>query len=72
MHGLVALFLGVIAFGIILLVVGLGALQVPVVMSRAIVALIVLMTKVRLVIIAVVSVVSMVITIFMATMLPVA
>jgi hypothetical protein len=41
MHGLIALFLGVIALAIILLVLGLGALQVLVVTSRAIMALII-------------------------------
>jgi hypothetical protein len=42
MHGLVDLFLGVIALAIILLVIGLCALRVLVVMSRAIMASIVL------------------------------
>ncbi len=53
MHGIVALFLGVIALAIILLVLGLGAFGVLVVMSRAIVASIVSMTIVRLVIFAI-------------------
>ncbi len=43
MHGLIALFLGVIALAIILLVEGLGALWVLVAALRGIMALIVLM-----------------------------
>ena len=72
MHGLVALFLGVIALAIILLVVGLGAFQVLVIMSRAIVALIISMKIVRLVIVAIVSVALMIVAIFPTAMLTVA
>ena len=72
MHGLVALFLGVIALAIILLVVGLGAFQVLVIMSRAIVALIVSMKIVRLVIVAIASVALMIVAIFPTAMLTVA
>jgi hypothetical protein len=43
MHGLIALFLEVFALAIILLVVGLVALQVLVVASRTIMASIILM-----------------------------
>jgi hypothetical protein len=71
MHGLIALFPGVIALAIILFVVGLGALQVLVTASRAIVALIILVMIVRSAIIAVRSVDPMVIGIFTTTMLPV-
>ncbi len=72
MHGLVAPFLGVIALAIILLVVGLGAFQVLILTSRAIVMPIVSMTKVRSLIIAVASVASMIVVIFPTTMLMVA
>ncbi len=72
MHGLVTLFLEVIAPAIILLVVGLGTLRVLVVTSRVIVALIVLMMIVRLAIIAVASVASIAVVIFMTAMLMVA
>jgi hypothetical protein len=72
MHGLIALFLEVIVLAMIRLFVGLAALQVPVIASRAIVALIVLMTIVRLVIIAIVSVAPMIVAIFVAIMLLVA
>ena len=72
MHGLVALFLGVIALAIILLVVGLGAFQVLVIMSRAIVALIVSMKIVRSVIVAIASVALMIVAIFPTAMLTVA
>jgi hypothetical protein len=72
MHGLITLFLGVIALAIILLVVGLCALQVLVVESRAIVASIVLMTIVGAAIIAVTSVALMIATIFATIMLMVA
>jgi hypothetical protein len=72
MHGLVALFLGMIAIAIILLVIGLVALQGLVVMSRTIVASIILMTIVRPVIVAIALVTPMVVTIFVTTMLPVA
>ncbi len=71
-HGLIALFFGVVALAIILLVVRLGALWVIVIVSRAIVALIVLMTIVGLTIVAVTSVTSIVVVIFMTTMLMVA
>jgi hypothetical protein len=72
MHGLVALFLEVIALAIILLFVGLAALRVLVVMARMIVVLIVLMTIVRLAIVAITSVAPMIVAIFVATMLLVA
>jgi hypothetical protein len=72
MHGLVALFLGVIAFAIVLLVVGLVALQVLIVALRTIVALIVLMMIVGLAIVAITLVALMVVTIFVTMMLPVA
>ncbi len=48
MHGLVALFLGVIALAVILLVIGLVAPCVLIVATTTIVASIVLMTMVRL------------------------
>jgi hypothetical protein len=73
MHGLINFFLGVIALAIILLAIGLGALQVLVVTSRAIMALIVLMTIVAGSAIVVVALVApMVGAIFTTTMLPVA
>jgi hypothetical protein len=72
MHGLVALFLEVIAFAIILLVIGLVASHVLVIALRAIMALIVLMTIVGSLIIAVALVASMVVTIFTTAMLMVA
>jgi hypothetical protein len=72
MHGLVALFLEMIAVAIILLFVGLAALQVLVVAPRTIVALILLMTTVRLAIIAIALVALMVVAIFVAWMLLVA
>jgi hypothetical protein len=72
MHGLIALFLGVIILAIILLVVGLGALQVLVIASMATVALIVSMTIFGLVILTFVSVALMVVVIFTTTVLSVA
>jgi hypothetical protein len=72
MHGLVALFLGVIALVIILLVVGLSALRVLVVASRAIVALIVLMMIAELAIVMVTLVALMIVLIFTTTMAAVA
>jgi hypothetical protein len=72
MHGLVVLFLGVIALAMILLVIGLCALQVLVVTSMAIVVLIILMIIVGLGIIAVMSVASILVAIFMTAMLTVA
>jgi hypothetical protein len=71
-HGLVTLFLEVIALAIILLVVGLVAPHVLVVTLRAIVAPIVLMTIVELSIIAVPSVALMIVAIFTTAMLMVA
>ncbi len=71
-HGLVALFLEVIAFVIILLFLGLTALWVLVDPSRTIVVLIILMTIVRLAIIAITLVASMIVAIFVAMMLLVA
>ncbi len=72
MHGLVTLFLEVIAHAIILLVVGLVASHVLVVALRAIVAPIVLMAIVRLSIIMVALVTSMIVAIVMTAMLTVA
>ncbi len=72
MHGLVTLFLEMIALVIILLVVGLVALHVLVIASRAIVALIVSMTIVGLLIIVIASVASMIVAIFTTGMLTVA
>jgi hypothetical protein len=72
MHGLVTLFLEVIALAIILLVVGLVVPCILVVTSTTIVVLIVLMTIIRLAIIVIVLVASMVVTIFVATVLLVA
>ncbi len=72
MRGLIALFLGVIALAIILLVVGLFALCVLVIALTTIMALIILMTIVRWAIIAIASVTLMVITVFVTAMLTVA
>jgi hypothetical protein len=72
MHGLVTLFLEVIALAIILLVVGLAVPHVIVVASTTIMVLIVLMTIIRLAIVAITLVASMVITTFVATVLLVA
>ncbi len=72
MHGLVTLFLGVIALAIILLVTGLGDFRVLVITSRAIVALVVLMNIVRSVIVAIVLVASMIVTVVTTAMLMVA
>jgi hypothetical protein len=71
-HGLFALFFEVIAFAIILLFVGLAALQVLVVKLRTIVASIVSMRIVRLAIVMIALVASMVVGILVATMLFVA
>jgi hypothetical protein len=71
-HGLVALFLEVIALAIILLVVGLVVPCVLVVALTIIMALIVLMIIVRLVIVAIMSVALMVVAIFVAMVLLVA
>ncbi len=72
MHGLVALFLEMIALAIILLVVGLVVPCVLVVALNTIMALIVLMMIIRLAIIAITSVTLMVIALFVATVLLVA
>ena len=72
MHGLVALFLEVIALAIILLVVGLVVPCVLVVASTTIMALIVLMTIVRLAIVTITLVALMVVAIFTTAMLTVA
>jgi hypothetical protein len=72
MHGFVALFLGVIGLAIILIVVGLGALWVLAIASRAIVATIVLMMIVGSAIVAIALVASMVVTIFRTAVLSVA
>jgi hypothetical protein len=71
-HGLVTLFLEVIALGIILLVVGLVVPRVLVIALTTIMALIILMTIVRLAIIVIKSVALMVVAIFVATVLLVA
>ncbi len=72
MHGLVALFLEVIALAIILLFVGLAALQVLVIMSRKIMASIVLITIGGLAIVVNMKVAPVIVNIFVATMLLVA
>jgi hypothetical protein len=72
MHGLLALFLGVIALVIILLFVGLAALRVLVVAPKTIIALIVSMTILGLAIVAIALVALMVVGMYMTTMLPVA
>ncbi len=72
MHGLVALFLGVIVLVIILFVIGLGTFQVLVVTSRAIVALVLSMMVVRSVIVAIAFVASMIVTVVTTAMLTVA
>ncbi len=72
MHGLVTLFLEVIALAIILLVIGLVAPHVLVVASRAIMAPIVLMMIVGLLIIMVALITSMIVGIFTTAMLMVA
>ncbi len=72
MHGLVTLFLEVIALAIILLVVGLIVLCILVVASTTIMALMVLTTIVRWAIVAITSVTLMVIEIFVAMVLLVA
>jgi hypothetical protein len=72
MHGLVPLFLGVIALAIIFLVIGLGAFRVLVVTSRAIVVLVVLMMIVRSVIVAIALVALMMVAVVTTAMLTVA
>ncbi len=72
MHGLVALFLGVIVLAIILLVIGPHALRVLVVALSSIVALIVLMMIVGLAIVVVGLVALMIVAIFTIVMLMVA
>ncbi len=72
MHGLITLFLEVIALAIILLVVGLVAPHVLVVASRTIVAPIISMTIVGSLIIAVASDASMIVAIVTTAMLMVA
>ncbi len=72
MHGLIVLFLEVITLAIILLFVGLAALQVLIVATRTIVASINLMMIVRLAIIAIVSVALRIVTRIAMTMLLVA
>jgi hypothetical protein len=72
MHGLVTLFLEVIALAIILLVVGLVVPCVLVVRSTTIMALIVSMTIIRLAIVVIALVASMVVTIFVVAVLLVA
>jgi hypothetical protein len=72
LHGIVALFLGVIALVIILLVIGFVALCVLVVVSTMIVASILLMRIVRLVIDAIVFVTLMVIAVLVTALMTVA
>ncbi len=72
MHGLVTLFLEVIALAFILLVVGFAVPCVLVVELTMIMVLIVSMTIIRLAIVAITSVALMVIGIFVATVLLVA
>jgi hypothetical protein len=72
MHGLVDLFLELIAPAIILLVVGLVVPHVLVVTLTMIMALIVLMTIIRSAIVAIASVALMVVAIFVAMVLLVA
>ena len=72
MHDLIALFLGVITLVIILLFVGLAALQVLIVTPRKIVALILSMTIVRSAIVAIALVALMIVSILVAMMLLVA
>ena len=72
MHDLVALFLGVITLLIILLVVGLAALQVLIITPNKIMASILSMMIVRLAIVVIASVALIVVAIFMTMMLPVA
>ncbi len=72
MHGLVTLFLEVIALAIILLVIGLVAPHILVVVSRTMVAPIVSMTIVGSLIITVVSVALVIVSIFTTVMLTVA
>jgi hypothetical protein len=71
-HGLVTLFLEVIALAIILLVVGLAVPRVLVGASTMIMASIVLTTIIRLTIVTIMSVALMVIAIFVTTVLLVA
>jgi hypothetical protein len=68
-HGLVTLFLEVIALTIILLVVGLAVPCVLVATLTTIMVLIVSMTIIRLAIVAIILVALMVIAIFVATVL---
>jgi hypothetical protein len=72
MHGLIALFLGVVMLAIILLVIELVAPCVLIVASIMIVVLIVLMMMVRPAIIAIMSVASMVIAVLVTVIMPVA
>jgi hypothetical protein len=72
MHGLFALFLGVIVLAIIILVIGLVAPCVLIVALTTIVALIVLMTMVRLGVVAIALVASMVIAVLVTVMMTVA
>ncbi len=72
MHGLITLFLEVIALAIILLVGGLVAPHVLVIALRAIVAPIISMTIVRSWIITVALVPLVIVAIFMTAMLAVA
>jgi hypothetical protein len=72
MHGLIALFLEVIAFAIILLVVGLVVPCLLVIALATIIASIVSMTIIGLVIVAIAFVALMVVAVFVATVLLVA
>ncbi len=72
MHGLIALFLGVIGLAIILLVVGLVVPCILVIALTTIMASIILVTIVRSAIVAITLVALMVVAIFVATVLLVA
>jgi hypothetical protein len=72
MHGLVALFLGVIAVAIVLLVIGLVAPCILIVVLTMIVALILLMMMVRSAIVVIASVALTVIAVLVTSMMMVA
>jgi hypothetical protein len=71
-HGLVALFLEVIALAVFLLFVGLVTHTILVITTRMIMALIVLMTIVGLFVVAITLATSMIVAVLVATMLLVA
>jgi hypothetical protein len=72
MHGLVSLFLGVIALAIILFVIGIVALCVLIVATTTIMALIVSMTMVRLALVVIALIALMVIMVLVTAMMMVA